>query len=114
MCEAAGSQVSGVSEIAYYLQPNSLDWETTRSWGISYHGSCSQVLSSHRLSYDSARRVGRCTESDLRKERCDVARKALRLLCSTKVPAARHCGPPTNVVQSLHPFPRRTSLGHIV
>src|SRR5262245_590307 len=77
---------------------------------VSYHGSCSQVPSTHHLSHDSARSVGLCTESDLRKERCDITRKALRLLCSTKVPAARHCGPPTNVVQSLHPFLRRASL----
>jgi hypothetical protein len=32
----------------------------------------------------------------------------------SKVPAARHRGPPTNVVKPLHPLPRRASLRYIV
>jgi hypothetical protein len=49
-------------------------------------------------------------ESNLREEGCDVTRKALRLLCGSKVPAAWHGGPPPNVVEPLRPFPRRASL----
>src|SRR5262249_62095066 len=51
--------------------------------------------------------------SDLREEGRDVTRKELRLLCRSKVPAARHRGPPTNVVKPLHPFPRRASLSYL-
>src|SRR5262249_31480202 len=47
--------------------------------------------------------VSLSAESDLREEGRDVTRKGLRLLCRSKVPAARHRGPPTNVVKPLHP-----------
>lgn len=49
-------------------------------------------------------------ESDLREEGRDVTRKALRLLRGGEVPAARHRGPPANVVKPLHPLARRASL----
>ena len=49
-------------------------------------------------------------DSDRREEGCDVTRQALGLLGGSKVPATRHGGPPTNVIEPLRPFPRRAAL----